>query len=789
MAGRGRGRESTLPAWMTQGVGAAGSSAPGSMGAPSQPGPLSPQARPASLPGYAPPTGMTSYQMSSMANGPSAMYGVPGQPMARPQVVPGYAPPTQHAQGMPGQIPSQMTGQFPGQMPAPDGRKYYYNKALKQSSWEKPPALIAAQAAAQKAADNGSDWKEFTSPDGRKYYHNRKTKESKWTMPEEMKRAQAAAAAKTAAGGSAGQAQKSAAGGDPPQLVKVPVAQGSSPAHGMSASTLKSPQANGSAAHVKAETPPVAKPIPAIASVKAEPVPQTAKGDDGKEFLYATKEEAKDAFKELLAAKGVASDWSWEQTMKLIINDKRYAALKSLGEKKQCFNEYLQQRKKGEKEEERQRLKRAKEDYEAMLEESKDLKPGFRYSQARTLFEDDSRWKAIASVDREEMFVEHMKERERRKRAEEKTARKRKLQDFRELLERTSGIKASTPWRKATAKLEGEPEYEDLSKIDRLEVFDEYMRDLDKQEAEIREKLKQEKKREERKNREAFSELLREDMDEGFIKPKMRWKEYLPRIKDNDVLRAVDKNTSGSRPKELFEEVLEDVDKQWETDRATMKDAVKAHSIHTGIDTSYEEFQEQLSSKANEETQNIKEHSKQLFYQEQVGKAKDKLAREEAKKAEAQEDFTRLLRHTKSLKLDSTWEDIKPDLETHSAYKDIPDEAERQQLFFDYIQRNKDKEKKRNASKERDADEGDDKEHKHKDKDRKRHKKDKRRGDDESDDDREHKKKHRHSSSKRRHSGEDGVEEDESKKSKRHRNDKDRSSDKRDDDDRERSSR
>lgn len=43
--------------------------------------------------------------------------------------------------------------------------------------------------------------------------------------------------------------------------------------------------------------------------------------------------------------------------------------------------------------------------------------------------------------------------------------------------------------------------------------------------------------------------------------------EYLPRIKDNDVLRAVEKNVSGSRPKELFEEVLEDVDKLYETDR------------------------------------------------------------------------------------------------------------------------------------------------------------------------------------------------------------------------------
>lgn len=28
-----------------------------------------------------------------------------------------------------------------------------------------------------------------------------------------------------------------------------------------------------------------------------------------------------------------------------------------------------------------------------MLEESKDIKAGFRYSQARTLFEDDPRWK------------------------------------------------------------------------------------------------------------------------------------------------------------------------------------------------------------------------------------------------------------------------------------------------------------------------------------------------------------------------------------------------------------
>lgn len=67
----------------------------------------------------------------------------------------------------------------------------------------------------------------------------------------------------------------------------------------------------------------------------------------------------------------------------------------------------------------------------------------------------------------------------------------------------------------------------------------------------------------------------------------------------------------------------------------------------------------------------LKLHCRQLFYQELVGKAKEKAAKEEAKKAGARDDFTRLLRHTKSLKPESSWEDVKPDLETHSAYKDV----------------------------------------------------------------------------------------------------------------------
>ncbi len=35
---------------------------------------------------------------------------------------------------------------------------------------------------------------------------------------------------------------------------------------------------------------------------------------------------------------------------------------------------------------------------------------------------------------------------------------------------------ADTPWRKVAAKLEGEPAYEELDKVDRVEVYAEYIR-------------------------------------------------------------------------------------------------------------------------------------------------------------------------------------------------------------------------------------------------------------------------------------------------------------------------
>lgn len=72
----------------------------------------------------------------------------------------------------------------------------------------------------------------------------------------------------------------------------------------------------------------------------------------------------------------------------------RYSALKSLGEKKACFNEYVEQRKRDEVAEKRAALRKARDEFTTLLEESAEVKAATRFSKAAGLFGEDPRWKA-----------------------------------------------------------------------------------------------------------------------------------------------------------------------------------------------------------------------------------------------------------------------------------------------------------------------------------------------------------------------------------------------------------
>ena len=69
---------------------------------------------------------------------------------------------------------------------APDGRKYYYNRATKKSTYEKPKELYTAR---ERFVDENCAWKATYDKTSEKYYYyNRETKETRWEMPEELRR-------------------------------------------------------------------------------------------------------------------------------------------------------------------------------------------------------------------------------------------------------------------------------------------------------------------------------------------------------------------------------------------------------------------------------------------------------------------------------------------------------------------------------------------------------------------------------------------------------------------------
>ncbi|KAB0374449.1 hypothetical protein E2I00_016698 [Balaenoptera physalus] len=261
---------------------------------------------------------------------------------------------------------------------SPDGRTYYYNTETKQSTWEKPDDLkTPAEQLLSKCP-----WKEYKSDSGKPYYYNPQTKESRWAKPKELEDLEgyqntivagslitksnlhamikaeesskqeecttstapvptteipttmstmaAAEAAAAAANASASTSASSTVGGTVPVVpepeVTSIVATVVDNENTVTISTeeqaqlTSTPAVQDQSVEVSSNTGEETSKQETVADFtpkKEEEESQPAK----KTYTWNTKEETKQAFKELLKEKRVPSNASWEQVMKMIIND------------------------------------------------------------------------------------------------------------------------------------------------------------------------------------------------------------------------------------------------------------------------------------------------------------------------------------------------------------------------------------------------------------------------------------------------------------------------------------
>jgi pre-mRNA-processing factor 40 len=64
----------------------------------------------------------------------------------------------------------------------------------------------------------------------------------------------------------------------------------------------------------------------------------------------------------------------------------------------------------------------------------------------------------------------------------------------------------------------------------------------------------------------------------------------MKQVKDHSTYQAVASNTSGSTPKELFDDLVEELDKQYHDDKARVKDTMKAGKISVGATWTFDKF-------------------------------------------------------------------------------------------------------------------------------------------------------------------------------------------------------
>ncbi|KAL8165977.1 hypothetical protein V2J09_007476, partial [Rumex salicifolius] len=699
-----------------------------------------------------------------------------------------------------------------------DGRRYYYNKKTRQSSWEKPLELMTPievclaenyfairgnmylltnqvtmiSVSPHERADASTVWKEFTTPEGKKYYYNKLSKESKWTIPEELKlaREQAEREAIQAAPADGGAVSHSSASGtansttaaltDVVSPAPNNVSAASSLASSQSTPTPTIPVVNpastptivsvdqspvntvpatagGTSLHASfgsddAETKStsdnlVKQPLEVAKSVDGAPVQdveEQRKGEavagcfkvtqivkdekdgDDEPLVFANKQEAKSVFKALLEAVNVQSDWNWDQAMRVIINDKRYGALKTLGERKQAFNEYLGQRKKQEAEERRIRQKKAKEEFTKMLEESEELTSSTKWSKAITMFEDDERFKAVERArDREDLFENYMVDLQKKEKVKAQEEYRQNRDEYRKYLESCDFIKVNSQWRKVQDLLEDDDRCARLEKIDRLEIFQDYIRELEKEEEEQKRIQKEKLWRTERKHRDEFRKILEDDIAAGVISAKTRWREYCLKVKDMTSYVAVAHNTSGSTPKELFEDAVEELENQYHDDKSRVKDLTKSGKISVVSTTIFEDFKASILEEFDLPA--ISDINLKLIFEDLLERIKEKEKREAKKHQRMLDDFSDLLHSLKEINASSTWDDCKALVEDTEEYSAISDENLAKEIFEDYVihiqEKAKEKDRKREEEKvKKDKDKEEKEKRKEKEKDREKEK-------------------------------------------------------------------
>ena len=204
-------------------------------------------------------------------------------------------------------------------------------------------------------------------------------------------------------------------------------------------------------------------------------------------------------------------------------------------------------------------------------------------------------WLMVSSdKERHELFEKWIDWNEEKIQTEKEEERQKQRRAFTEYLEGCPWISITTTWRVARDKLHGVKEFEILEKFDGLDIFDQYMKKVEERNSASKAIQEEIRLRKESQNRIFLRKLFKEHFDAGLIHARMCWREYLANIGERDEIKSVENNLTGSRPKDLYLDLVEEAERLYERDKPLIEACLrKGASIKVHQDSAtYQELRD-----------------------------------------------------------------------------------------------------------------------------------------------------------------------------------------------------
>ena len=340
-------------------------------------------------------------------------------------------------------------------------------------------------------------------------------------------------------------------------------------------------------------------------SIQKSPI---RKDEPNELVVHIPKEELYYKFKEKLKLLGITATWKWEDASRILFNEPEWKAIRTFSEKRNLFNEYINDLKNKEKEEIYLKREKNKTKFRQLLSEDNTINSDSTYTEAMSRLSYDERWRSVDEKEREDVFEDYIDLIYKKEEDEWKKSRDVKKKLFLEKL-KFKNIKSDTLWKTIKNEFKDDPVFASMEKIDRIQTFADYIINLESKE-------KNERKEKEKykcyQNREKFRELLQICVEEKTLNMETKWKDFILLIKDKDEYLNM-LGQEGSTPLELFQDKIQDLKKEYKKIKKIFKEINIKNNIEFKFHITFEEFDNLISK--YDQRKLISDDMKNLLYQ------------------------------------------------------------------------------------------------------------------------------------------------------------------------------